>query len=220
MSAPPRRASWASGASRTLTSNRMPTSVARDAPFVGGRSREGDGVVCSSFSPVYRVDSVTTPAIPLRAKTLLVTGASSGIGRAIALAAAAAGGDVAVTWRGNRQGAAETAAGIEAAGRRAYLLQLDLGVVRRTAPICGDTEQRRAAARRVDQQRRGRHPHRRRRGAVARGEAGDGAGRRPAGHRARLVGGARLFRARRAEGRHHQYVLGPCRRGHGGREPR
>jgi 3-oxoacyl-[acyl-carrier protein] reductase len=63
----------------------------------------------------------------LRGKTLLVTGASSGIGRAIALAAAAAGGDVAITWRGNRQGAEETAAGVQAAGRRAWLLQFDLG---------------------------------------------------------------------------------------------
>jgi 3-oxoacyl-[acyl-carrier protein] reductase len=84
-------------------------------------------VVCSSFSPVYRVDSVTTPATALRDKTLLVTGASSGIGRAIALAAAAAGADVAITWRGNRSGADDTAAAIQAAGRKAYVLQLDLG---------------------------------------------------------------------------------------------
>jgi 3-oxoacyl-[acyl-carrier protein] reductase len=65
----------------------------------------------------------------LQGRTMLVTGASSGIGRAIAQAAARAGADVAVTWRENADGAKETAASIEALGRKAVLLQLDVADV-------------------------------------------------------------------------------------------
>jgi 3-oxoacyl-[acyl-carrier protein] reductase len=59
-------------------------------------------------------------------KIALVTGASSGIGRAIALACARAGADVALTFRKNAAGAEETAAKIRALGRRAEILRLDL----------------------------------------------------------------------------------------------
>jgi 3-oxoacyl-[acyl-carrier protein] reductase len=55
-----------------------------------------------------------------------VTGASSGIGRAIALAAARAGADVAVTYRGNEAGARETSREVERLGRRATTWALDL----------------------------------------------------------------------------------------------
>lgn len=58
--------------------------------------------------------------------TVLVTGASSGIGRAIAIAAARAGGDVGLTYSVNEDGAQETARAIEAAGRRALVFRLDL----------------------------------------------------------------------------------------------
>ena len=50
---------------------------------------------------------------------VLVTGASSGIGRAIAVASARAGADVAVTYRLNERGARDVAREIEALGRRA-----------------------------------------------------------------------------------------------------
>ncbi len=56
----------------------------------------------------------------------LVTGAGKRIGRAIALGLAAAGWDVAVHYRGSDAGARETAAAIEAMGRRAVILQCDL----------------------------------------------------------------------------------------------
>src|SRR2546425_11978365 len=64
--------------------------------------------------------AVDAPGIlSLDRKVAVVTGGSSGIGRAIALAYAAAGADVAVTYRANRRGAGETADGARAAGPRA-----------------------------------------------------------------------------------------------------
>jgi 3-oxoacyl-[acyl-carrier protein] reductase len=61
---------------------------------------------------------------------VLVTGASSGIGRAIAIACARAGADVALTYRANEQGVQETAREVRARGRRAVILQLDLAEAR------------------------------------------------------------------------------------------
>jgi 3-oxoacyl-[acyl-carrier protein] reductase len=63
---------------------------------------------------------------PLKGRAMLVTGASSGIGRAIALAAARAGADVAITYRVNEGGAREVEREVLALGRRAATLQLDL----------------------------------------------------------------------------------------------
>ena len=63
----------------------------------------------------------------LEGKKALVTGASRGIGRAIALALAEAGADVAINYAGSAQAAAETAAAVEALGRKALLVQADVG---------------------------------------------------------------------------------------------
>jgi 3-oxoacyl-[acyl-carrier protein] reductase len=57
---------------------------------------------------------------------MLVTGASSGIGRAIALAAARAGADVAMTYRTNERGAREVERELRALGRRTAVIRLDL----------------------------------------------------------------------------------------------
>src|SRR5436309_6336008 len=62
----------------------------------------------------------------LAGRTLLVTGGSSGIGRAIALAAARAGADVAVTYRANEKGARDVEHAIRLLGRRAAVIQLDV----------------------------------------------------------------------------------------------
>ncbi|MER7361481.1 SDR family NAD(P)-dependent oxidoreductase [Nonomuraea wenchangensis] len=64
-------------------------------------------------------------AFDLNGKQALVTGASKGIGRAIALAYAAAGADVALVSR-SADALAEVAKEIEALGRRAVVLPADL----------------------------------------------------------------------------------------------
>ena len=62
----------------------------------------------------------------LTGKVVLVTGGSSGIGRAIALACARAGADVAVSYRNNVAGAETVADEIRALGRRAEVLRADV----------------------------------------------------------------------------------------------
>jgi 3-oxoacyl-[acyl-carrier protein] reductase len=63
---------------------------------------------------------------PLLGRAALVTGASSGIGRAIALAVARAGADVAITYRANEPGARQVEREIVTLGRRAAVVRLDV----------------------------------------------------------------------------------------------
>ena len=65
--------------------------------------------------------------LPLEGKTALVTGASRGIGRAIALELAQAGADVAVNYAGSERAAAEVVSMIETLGRRSLAIQADVG---------------------------------------------------------------------------------------------
>jgi len=63
----------------------------------------------------------------LEGRRALVTGADSGIGQAIAVLFAQEGADVAIVYHTDRDGAQETAKRIEAAGRRACVIQGDVG---------------------------------------------------------------------------------------------
>lgn len=63
----------------------------------------------------------------LNGKVALVTGASRGIGKAIALALAEAGADVAVNYAGNEQAAEEVVKSVEALGRQAMKIRADVG---------------------------------------------------------------------------------------------
>ncbi|MEH3144022.1 MAG: SDR family NAD(P)-dependent oxidoreductase [Methylobacterium frigidaeris] len=58
---------------------------------------------------------------------VLITGADSGIGQAIAVAFAEAGADVAIVYHTDVDGAAETKRRVEAAGRHAHVMQGDVG---------------------------------------------------------------------------------------------
>lgn len=63
---------------------------------------------------------------PLAGKTALVTGASRGIGRAIALKLAGAGCDVAIVYRGSHDEAETACSALRALGRRALTIQADV----------------------------------------------------------------------------------------------
>ncbi|MDB5512320.1 MAG: short-chain dehydrogenase/reductase [Enterovirga sp.] len=62
----------------------------------------------------------------LRGKRALITGADSGIGRAVAIAFAREGADVAIAYLNEHEDAKETARHVEAAGRKAVLLPGDI----------------------------------------------------------------------------------------------
>jgi 3-oxoacyl-[acyl-carrier protein] reductase len=64
--------------------------------------------------------------VTLEGKVVVVTGASSGIGRAIAGRCAGAGADVLISYRRNRRGADEVAGELAATGRRVEVLQADI----------------------------------------------------------------------------------------------
>ncbi|HUR93839.1 MAG TPA: SDR family oxidoreductase [Gemmatimonadales bacterium] len=74
----------------------------------------------------------------LEGKVVLVTGASSGIGAAIAVGCAREGADIAVTYRGNAEGAEESARRIRALGRRAEVLRLDISREEQIAALARD----------------------------------------------------------------------------------
>ncbi|MGI2293008.1 3-oxoacyl-[acyl-carrier-protein] reductase [Paenibacillus sp. GXUN7292] len=63
----------------------------------------------------------------LEGKTALVTGASRGIGRAIAIALAEGGANVAVNYSGSEAAAAETVQAIEALGKKAIMIKANVG---------------------------------------------------------------------------------------------
>src|SRR3982751_3911254 len=64
----------------------------------------------------------------LTGKAALITGADSGIGRAVAIAFAKEGADIAFAFNHSEQDAAETRRLVEAAGRRCLLVMADVTV--------------------------------------------------------------------------------------------
>ncbi len=66
-------------------------------------------------------------SLPLESKTAIVTGASKGVGKGIALELARCGCDVAVNYHSDREGAEATSAEIAAMGRMAFPVQADVG---------------------------------------------------------------------------------------------
>jgi 3-oxoacyl-[acyl-carrier protein] reductase len=83
-------------------------------------------------------DMVLIPNLSNR--VALVTGASRGIGRAVALALAAAGADVAVNYREREVEAGEVAAAVRATGRRAIAVRADVSDRGAVAAIIGRIE--------------------------------------------------------------------------------
>ncbi len=77
-------------------------------------------------SPGSRVRPVSGYAIALEQQPALVTGANSGIGKAVALGLAAAGADVVVNYIVDPAAAEEVAHAIEAGGRRAIAIKADV----------------------------------------------------------------------------------------------
>ena len=97
----------------------MRNSVENDLP---GPSKDPAAPAPPNSRPLPRLPY---PAV-LPGQSALVTGANSGIGRAVALGLAAAGADVAVNYVTNPESAEEVAHEIEAMGRRAIAIEADV----------------------------------------------------------------------------------------------
>lgn len=78
----------------------------------------------------------------LRGKVAVVTGGSSGIGQAIAIACAEAGADLVVSYQHNRSGAEETVRRIVEAGRTAHSVQIDISREAEVERLAGAVRER------------------------------------------------------------------------------
>ena len=78
----------------------------------------------------------------LKDQVAIITGSDSGIGRAMAEAFAAEGADVAVTWLNDRDGAEQARRKVEAAGRKAIVVQVDVRDPAQVERLFRDTEAR------------------------------------------------------------------------------
>lgn len=78
----------------------------------------------------------------MASRTALVTGASRGIGRGIALELARAGGRVAINYAGNAEAAAESLAAVRAAGGDGFTVQGDVAVAADRERMVAETVER------------------------------------------------------------------------------
>lgn len=78
----------------------------------------------------------------LKDKIALITGADSGIGRAVALAFAREGADVAIGYRSQEDDALETSEIVESAGRKAITVAADIGSEEQAKALVDQTVQR------------------------------------------------------------------------------
>jgi 3-oxoacyl-[acyl-carrier protein] reductase len=80
--------------------------------------------------------------VTLHGKVAVVTGGSSGIGQAIAIACAEAGADLVVSYQHNRSGAEETVRSIVEAGRTAHSVQIDISREAEVERLAGAVRER------------------------------------------------------------------------------
>jgi glucose 1-dehydrogenase len=81
------------------------------------------------------------PILDLSGQVAIVTGASSGIGQAVAIGLADAGAKVVVNYRGEREGAEETAEAVRAAGSEALVVAADVSVEEDVERLYAETKQ-------------------------------------------------------------------------------
>jgi enoyl-[acyl-carrier protein] reductase III len=84
---------------------------------------------------VSELAAAGAPGTCLNGRVAVVTGASRGLGRAIALRLARDGADCAITYRRNEDLARAVAGEVERAGRRALVLPLELGEPDEVGPV-------------------------------------------------------------------------------------
>src|SRR3954451_22807925 len=99
-----------------------PRSLSKGAPLAQEASKDPAAPAVPDRPPLPKVPY----PIVLSGQPALVTGANSGIGKAVALGLAAAGADVVVNYVTNPDAADEVAHQIEADGRRAITIKADV----------------------------------------------------------------------------------------------
>lgn len=120
------------------TSERDPKANGKKPPFDEAPQRSPGHESAMRTKPDYGEESYKGYG-RLAGRVALVTGADSGIGRAVALAYAREGADVAIAYLNEHEDAKETKRVVEAAGRKAVLIAADLASVKECQRVVDDT---------------------------------------------------------------------------------
>src|SRR3954471_9059315 len=106
----------------------MPQKTAPKRPARPPQSQPGQPGLEDSMVPRPRFDDpARRPSGKLDAQVALITGGDSGIGRAVAVAFAKEGSDVAIVYLDEHEDAAKTRALVEREGRRCLAIPGDVG---------------------------------------------------------------------------------------------